>query len=112
MYMNKLSIFQWYAHVPTWIPKHKEQLDFVCDLPSLEVQPTPPIHMEATHKILCAMPANPFTLFPNLSVALYMAVYFSGMDMKSEEHMTLVAMTMQDPWFSPEEMMGFNSMLT
>ena len=32
------------------------------------------------------MPADPFAPFPNLSVALYMATYFSGMDTKSEEH--------------------------
>ena len=55
------------------------------------------------------MPADPFTPFPNLSVALYMATYFSGMDTKSEEHATMVAKTMQDPRFSTEEMTGFNA---
>jgi hypothetical protein len=107
-YANKLGVFQRYTHVPTWIPKHEERLDFVCDLPLLEVQPTP-IHTVAMHRISRRMPANPFTPFPNLSVALYMVAYFSRMDSKSEEHVTLVATTMQDPWFSPEEMMGFNA---
>ena len=46
--------------------------------------------------------------FPNLIVTLYMATYFSRMDTKSEEHVTMVAKTMQDPRFSTEEMTGFN----
>jgi hypothetical protein len=62
--------------------------------------------MEAMHEI---SHANPFMPFPNLSVTLYMAMYFSGMDTKSEEHMTSVAMTMQDTRFSLEEMSGFNA---
>jgi hypothetical protein len=58
------------------------------------------------HEILHA---DPFTPFPNLSVALYMATYFSGMDTKSEEHATSVATTMQDTRFSLEEMSRFNT---
>lgn len=61
------------------------------------------------HEISRGMPADPFAPFPNLSVALYMATYFSGMDTKSEEHATMVAKTMQDARFSTEEMRGFNA---
>ena len=55
------------------------------------------------------MPADPFAPFPNISVALYMATYFSGKDLKSEEHATSVAKIMQDPRFSTEEMKDFNA---
>ncbi|KAF8263216.1 hypothetical protein EI94DRAFT_1807601 [Lactarius quietus] len=82
------------------------KLNLLCDLPSLEVQP--PILTGTIHKISRGMP-EPFAPFPNLSVALYMATYFSGMDTKSEEHVTMVATTMQDPRFSTEEMRGFNT---
>jgi hypothetical protein len=60
--------------------------------------------MELMHKIVHGMPIMPI---PNLSVALFIATYFSGIDMKA--HATLVAMIMQDPRFSTTEMMGFNS---
>jgi hypothetical protein len=105
---NKLGIFQRYTHTPTWIPKHEEKLELICDLPSLEVRPIL-IHTDAMHEISRSMPADPFAPFPNLSVALYMATYFSGMDLKSEEHATSVAMIMQDTRFSREEMEGFNT---
>ena len=62
--------------------------------------------MEPIHEITRGMPFAPF---PNLSVALFMAAYFSGMDMKSEGHTTLVAVVTQDPRFSITEMTGFNS---
>ena len=62
--------------------------------------------MEPIHEITRGMPFAPF---PNLSVALFMAAYFSGMDMKSEGHATLVAAVTQDPRFSITEMTGFNS---
>lgn len=97
---NKLGVFRRYTHAPTWIPKHDETPDFV-----LEVQP-PPIRMEPMHEITRGMPFAPF---PNLSVALFMAAYFSGMDTKSEGHATLVAAVTQDPRFNTSEMMGFNS---
>ena len=104
------GLFQIYNHthsrlVPTWVPKHEERLDFISDV---ELQP-PPICTEPVHEISCDMPADPFTPFPNLSVTLYMATYFSRMDTKSEEHTTMVAKTMQDPRFSTEEMTGFNA---
>ena len=51
----------------------------------------------------------PFTPFPNLSVALFMATYFSGMDTKSKAHATSVVAVLQDPRFNATEMTGFNS---
>ena len=65
--------------------------------------------MEAMHEISCSMPADPFAPFPNISVTLYMVTYFSGKDLKSEEHATSVAKIMQDPRFSTEEMKDFNA---
>ena len=102
---NKLGVFRRYTHTPTWIPKHEERLELVS-----EVQPSP-IHTssEAMHEISRGMPADPFMPFPNLSVALYMAAYFSGKDMKSEEHATLLGNIMQYPGFRIEEMKGFNA---
>ena len=65
--------------------------------------------MEPVHEISCGMPTDPFMPFPNLSVALYMVMYFSRMDVKSEEHVIMVAKTIQDPRFSTKEMTGFNT---
>ena len=83
-------------------------MELICDSPLLENRPIP-IRTEPIHEISHGMPADPFAPFPNLSVALYMATYFSGMDTKSEEHATMVAKTMQDARFSTEEMRGFNA---
>lgn len=102
---NKLGVFRRYTRAPTWIPKHEEKLDLVS-----EVQPSPiQTSMEAMHEISRGMPADPFAPFPNISIALYMATYFSGKDLKSEEHATSVAKIMQDPRFSTEEMKDFNA---
>jgi hypothetical protein len=66
------------------------------------------MHTVTIHELSSGMP-DPFALFPNFSIAVYMAAYFSGMDTKSEEHATFVATTMQDSRYSLKDMKGFNA---
>ena len=47
---NKLGIFRWYMHAPTWYPRHKETLDLVCDSQTSDIQP-PSTHTETIHEL-------------------------------------------------------------
>lgn len=104
---NGLGIFRRYTHAPTWFPRHKERLDFVCDSPSLEGLP-PPIRTVTIHEI---SHGDPYAPFANFSIAAYMAAYFSGKDTKSEDHATSLAKITQDPRYRADDMQGFNAHL-
>jgi hypothetical protein len=85
---NNLGVFRRYTHNPTWLPRDKERLDFVCDFPTPETLP-PPITPDAIHEVSydpMEDPPEPFAPFSNYSAATFMAAYFSGSDTKSEEH--------------------------
>ena len=93
---NKLGMFRRYTHIPSWNLKNNERLDLVHDSPSVD---TPPLLNEnAIHEILPPK-SESFTPFANFSTAMYMATYFSGMDMKSEAHVTSLAKVTQHPKF-------------
>ncbi|KAH9167309.1 hypothetical protein EDB89DRAFT_2075020 [Lactarius sanguifluus] len=103
-HVNKLGIFRRYTHTPTWLPKHDERFDLVCDSPSLDA-PRPPDTAGAIHEVSHDL-IGPF---PNFSVAMYMGMYFSGMDTKSEEHASFLAKTMQDDRFDSKHLAGFSA---
>jgi hypothetical protein len=98
---NKLGVFRRYTHTPSWHPKNEERLDLISDSPLTDTPP--PIPSEAIHKISCTRPEI-YQPFPNISIAMYMAAYFSGMDTKSKAHATSLAKMMKHPRFESEEM--------
>jgi Plavaka transposase len=102
--VNKIGIFLRYTHAPSWHPRIEERRDLICDSPPLDT--SPPVAREAIHELFPVDP-KPFEPFPNLSVALFMATYFSGTEMKSETHATDMATAITR--ISPDEMLGFNA---
>ena len=104
--VNKIGVFRRYTHAPSWFPKNDERVDLVCDSPTIDTPP--PVHREVIHEISRSM-YKPFEPFPNFSTAMFMAAYFSGMDMKSEAHATTLAKTTQHPRFQWEELKNFNA---
>jgi hypothetical protein len=94
---NKLGVFRRYTHNPTWHPRDKEKLHFVCDFLTLDT-PAPPITTDTIHKVSFdpPEPSSPFAPFSSYSAASFMAVYFSGSDTKSKEHANAVAKAMED----------------
>jgi hypothetical protein len=103
---NKLGVFRRYTHAPSWHPKNEERLDLVCESPLIDI--TTPVNGDAIHKI-SRNGSEVFEPFPSISVALYMAAYFSGMDTKSEAHATCLLRVTQHPKFQSEHMANFNA---
>jgi hypothetical protein len=103
---NKLGVFRRYTYTPSWHPKNEERLDLVCESPLIDI--TTPVNGDVIHEISCNG-SEAFEPFPSISVTLYMAVYFSGMDTKSEAHTTCLSRVMQHPKFQSEHMANFNT---
>jgi hypothetical protein len=104
--VNKLGVFRRYTHTPSWHPKNDERLDLVHDLPSIDTPP-PPVNREAIHEISHST-STAFAPFVNVSTALFMAMYFTGLDTKSEAHTTSLVQMMKHPKFDWEELDTFN----
>ena len=103
---NKLGVFRRYTHAPSWHPKIEERLDLVCDSPSIDIPA--PVNRDAIHEI-SRNGSEAFEPFSNISIALFMAAYFSGMDTKSEAHATSLARATQNPKFQWEQMANFDA---
>jgi hypothetical protein len=103
---NKLGVFRRYTHVPSWHPKNEERLDLVCKSPSIDI--TMPVNGDVIHEI-SHNGSEVFEPFPSISVALYMAAYFSGMDTKSKAHVTCLSRATQHPKFQSEHMANFDA---
>ena len=103
---NKLGVFRRYTHAPSWHPKNEERLDLVCESPPIDLPA--PVNREAIHEI-SRNGSEAFEPFPNFSIALYMAAYFSGSDTKSEAHVTCLAKATQHPKFQWEQMATFDA---
>jgi hypothetical protein len=103
---NKLGVFRRYTHAPSWHPKIEERLDLVCESPSVDIRT--PVNSDAIHEI-SRNGSEAFEPFPNISVALFMAAYFSGMDTKSEAHATSLSRATQHPKFQWDHMANFDA---
>ena len=104
--INKLGVFRRYTHLLSWNPKNDKRLDLICD--SLSVDTPPPVNKDAIHEISTPVAVS-FAPFANFSTAMYMAMYFSGMDTKSEAHATSLTKVAQHPKFKWDNLSTFNA---
>ena len=102
---NNLGVFRRYLCAPTWHPTEDECKELICEFSTK----APVLHHNnrGVHDINYD-PPEPFEPFSNISSAMFMSAYSSGLETKSATHANTLARVIKDELFSIEDFQSFN----
>ena len=107
---NKLGVFRRYPHIPSWYPEAGQSLDSVCDAPTLDALPPPPINPNVIYEIYTGAKPLPHEPFSSRTAAIVMGAYHNGSGQKSAAHLNALAKAMSsDTKFDIRELKNFST---
>jgi hypothetical protein len=107
---NKLGVFCRYPHIPSWYPEAGQSLDSVCEVPTLDAPPPPPINPNVIHEIYPRAEPLPHEPFSSRTAAIMMEAYHNGSGQKSAAHLNALAKAMSsNPEFDIHELKTFST---
>lgn len=107
---NKLGVFRQYPHIPSWHPEAGQSLDSICDTPTLDAPPPPPVNPNVIHELYLGAEPLPHEPFSSRTAAILMEAYHSGSGQKSAAHLDALAKAIYlSPEFDINELNNFSA---